>query len=401
MTEPEPSRRSPGSLRIAVLTDSLADTDGVGRYTIRLMRAIQALRPGTAVEVALARKHPGLSADVPASWPIRIALPPDYFFYVPRLRFLAYLAWSVARVLPMVRRADVVHAIKDYPHCYVGLLAARLAGKPCVMTAHGTYAVVPLTDRRHAARARAAYPRFGRILCVSDYTRRRIEELLPLANLEVIRNAVDAESYAPRPRLEGRPWSGARYTLGMGALKERKGHHLAIGGFLRVAAEFPDTGHFVVGAFQEGDPYFRRIRGEVEERGLGSRVTFLGNVTEEEKIDLLLGARALVHTPVLASDGGFEGFGIVYLEAAASGVPSIGTTASGAEDAVADGVSGFLVPPTAEAVADALRRVLGAGDAEREGLARSCREHASQQSWDRNAARVLAIYDALREHRNP
>src|SRR6516165_9425663 len=109
-------------MRIAVLTDSLADTDGVGRYAIRLLSAIQSKRPGTEVEVALARKHPGLSNDVPRDWPIRVALPPDYFFYMSAPRFFAYLAASVARVLPIARRADVVHAIKDYPHSYVGLL---------------------------------------------------------------------------------------------------------------------------------------------------------------------------------------------------------------------------------------------------------------------------------------
>ncbi|MBL8695777.1 MAG: glycosyltransferase family 4 protein [Planctomycetes bacterium] len=381
-------------MRIAVLTDSLADTDGVGRYTIRLMRAIEAAAPGTQVEVALARKHPGLSADVPSHWPIRIALPPDYFFYMSALRFHAFLAWSVARVLPMVRRADLVHAIKDYPHCYVGLVAAQLAGKPCVMTAHGTYAVVPLTDRRHAERARAAYPKFGRILCVSEYTKKRIEELLPLQNLEVIRNAVDASHYAPRPRLERRPWSGVPYTLGMGALKERKGHHIAVDAFLQIAQRFPDLHHFIVGAYQPEDSYFRRIAARVEAAGYAGRVRFLGNVTEEEKIDLLSGAQAFVHTPVTAADGGFEGFGIVYLEAAACGVPAIAARGSGAEDAVLDGETGFLCDPTADAAAASLGRLL-ADEPLRSRMGARAREHARAQTWEQNARRVLAVYEEL------
>jgi glycosyltransferase involved in cell wall biosynthesis len=381
-------------MRLAVLTDSLADTDGVGRYTIRLLQAMEARDPNLRVEVALARKHPGISSAVPARWPVRVALPPDYFFHMSRPRFLAYLTASVARVLPMALRADLVHSIKDYPHCYVGWLAARLAGKPCVMTAHGTYSVVPLTDPRHARRARAAFPRFGKILCVSEYTRRRMSELLPLKNLEVVKNAVDAAHYAPRARMVGKPWSGARYTLGIGALKERKGHHLSIAAFLRVAREFPDLRHFIIGAHESGDPYFEGIRASIREAGCEERVVFLGNVSEDEKVDLLQGALALLHTPVVAADGGFEGFGIVYLEAAASGVPSIATLGSGAEDAVVDGRTGFLVRADAGSVEAALLTLLR-DPARRAALAAGASAYAREQTWDRNAERVLAIYREL------
>ena len=69
-------------MRIAVLTDSLADTDGVGRYTIRLMRAIEAKEPGTQIEVALARKHPGISSAVPKHWPVRVVLPRLFLLHV-------------------------------------------------------------------------------------------------------------------------------------------------------------------------------------------------------------------------------------------------------------------------------------------------------------------------------
>ncbi|MBI3818219.1 MAG: glycosyltransferase family 4 protein [Planctomycetes bacterium] len=380
-------------MRILVLTDSLADTDGVGRYTIRLMRAIERLRPNVQIEVALARKHPGLSLELPRNWPVKVCLPPDYFYYVSRARFHAYAAWSFLQLLPMARRADIVHAIKDYPHSYLGLQAARAAKKPCVMTAHGTYSVIPLSDARHGARARAAYPRFARILCVSEYTKKRILQQMPLSNLDVIKNAVDAEHYEIRPRLENRPWSGKRYTVGIGALKERKGHHVSIAAFLKVAPVFPELHHFVLGQFQQGDAYFEDIARNVKNAGCASRVHFLGLVPEDDKIDLLCGAEAFLHAPVVAADGGFEGFGIVYLEAAASGVPSIGTLDSGAEDAVVEGVTGYLVPPDPNAIAIKLQILLGDSSL-RERLRESCLSHARLQNWDRNAERVLEVYDA-------
>src|SRR5262249_15525204 len=142
-----------------------------------------------------------------------------------------------------------------------------------------------------------------------------------------------------------------------GELKERKGHHLSIGAFARVAPRHPGLAHCVVGK-SGGDAYERLLRETARSAGLEDRVLFLGNVTEEEKIDLLQRARLLLHTPVTSADGGFEGFGIVYLEAAAAGIPSIGTLGSGAVDAVVDGESGLLVEPEVGAVADALERLL-------------------------------------------
>jgi phosphatidylinositol alpha-1,6-mannosyltransferase len=379
-------------MKVLALTDSLADTDGVGRYCIRLMTAMQSLRSDVEVEVALARKHPPHSASVPKAWPVTVCLPPDYYYYVSRPRFLAYTAWALARLLPLARRADVIHAIKDYPHCWLAWLAARATGKPCIMTAHGTYAVVPLSDPRHAARVRKCYPQFHRILCVSNYTKQQIERHMTLDNLEVMPNAVDASHYAPRPRLAGRPWTGKRYLLGIGSLKERKGHHLALAAFARFAREFPELEYYILGAFTEGDPYFETIRAGLRSAGCGDRVLFLGHRSEEEKIDLLQGAELFVHTPVTAADGGFEGFGIVYLEAAASGVPSIGTVGNGAEDAVVEGKTGFLVGADAELVAESCRRVLR-DPSLRAALARECVAHARAQSWKLNAKRVLELYE--------
>ena len=49
-----------------------------------------------------------------------------------------------------------------------------------------------------------------------------------------------------------------------------------------------------------------------------------------------------------ASETDVEGFGLVYLEAAAAGVPSLGSRAGGATDAIADGQSGFIVDGTSQ-----------------------------------------------------
>jgi phosphatidylinositol alpha-1,6-mannosyltransferase len=123
-------------------------------------------------------------------------------------------------------------------------------------------------------------------------------------------------------------------------------------------------------------------------------VHLLGNISEDEKVDLLQRAAVFLHTPVQSSDGGFEGFGIVYLEASAAGVAAIGTTGCGAEDAIVQGETGTLVAPHAEAVAAALAHLLG-DESLRARMGRAGREHAARSSWERNAREVLALYDEV------
>ena len=165
-------------MRVLYLTDSLSDLDGVGRYTLRLVSALEALLPELEVEVLLARKHRPTSESTPAHWKVKVQLPPDYYFYMSRARFWGNTLRCLPGLAAAARRADVVHAIKDYPHNWLALQAARLAGKPCVATAHGTYTLQPLLDDRHRGRAAATYAGLDHMISVSNYTRGRLLETL-------------------------------------------------------------------------------------------------------------------------------------------------------------------------------------------------------------------------------
>ncbi|MFT7670984.1 MAG: glycosyltransferase involved in cell wall biosynthesis [Planctomycetota bacterium] len=384
-------------MRVLYLTDSLSDLDGVGRYAMRLVSSLQEADPDLEVEFLLSRKHRPTSDAVPKDWEVGVALPPDYFFYMTPLRYWASFFQALPKVVKAARSADIVHAIKDYPHNWLALCAARIAGKPCVATAHGTYTIQPLLDKRHRRRARATYARFASMISVSRYTRRRLLETLdglPPApdRITVVPNAVNAAHYREPREVGQQPWHGKRFTLGIGELKERKGHHLAVAAWSRVAREQRDLHHFIVGR-KMGDAYEAAIRKSAEDAGAGDRLHFLGNISEDEKIDLLQRAEVFLHTPVTAEDGGFEGFGIVYLEASASGTPAIGSLDCGAEDAIVDGVTGTLVDQKIPAIETSLRQLLG-DSALRARMGQAGREHAARSVWADNASAVRAIYDA-------
>jgi phosphatidylinositol alpha-1,6-mannosyltransferase len=385
-------------VKVLYLTDSLSDLDGVGRYGLRLVQALERERPGFEPRILLARKHRPTSDQVPAHWPVEVALPPDYFYYMDPSRFWPSFALGVLRTWRAARGVDLIHAIKDYPHSMIAVTAARLAGVPCVGTGHGTYTVQPLLDARHAARARRTYSRLAGMISVSRYTRRRLlEELageaLAPEDVRVVPNCVDAAHYVEPRAIGHRPWHDAPFTVAIGEVKERKGHHLWLEAWCRLAGEHPDLHHWVVGNLTP-DAYLDGLRARAAEAGLADRVHFLGNVTEDEKVDLLQRALVFVHTPVTASDGGFEGFGIVYLEAAASGTPAIGTLDCGAEDAIVDGETGLLVAQEPAAVEAALRSLLD-DPARAEAMGRAARVQAAGRGWGGNARAVLALYDEV------
>ena len=64
-------------MRVLFLTDSLSDLDGVGRYAMRLIAAMEAQTPGMEVHVLRSHKHRPTSSQVPAHWRVEGALPPD------------------------------------------------------------------------------------------------------------------------------------------------------------------------------------------------------------------------------------------------------------------------------------------------------------------------------------
>lgn len=106
----------------------------------------------------------------------------------------------------------------------------------------------------------------------------------------------------------------------------------------------------------------------------GDGVEFVGWVDEEEKWRLLSQAWALVHP------SHHEGWGIVIIEAASVGTPSIGFRVPGVRDAIVDGVTGSLVDSEPELVDQWIRLVRD--DELRARMGAAARKHATSFEWN-------------------
>jgi glycosyltransferase involved in cell wall biosynthesis len=168
--------------------------------------------------------------------------------------------------------------------------------------------------------------------------------------------------------------------LAVGAIVPRKGYDLLIAA-LASLADLPWR-LSIAGDCERDVATAERLASDVQRYRLGDRVDLLGVVAPRRLAELYAAADLFV----LASR--FEGYGMVYAEAIAHGLPLIGTTAGAIPDTVPPG-AGLLVPPDdCAALANALRRLI-AQPGERARLAAAARVAAAQLPTWRDTARLV------------
>ncbi len=128
--------------------------------------------------------------------------------------------------------------------------------------------------------------------------------------------------------------------LTISRLVERKGHACV----LNALALLKTSGHLggIVYDIAGEGPLEQTLRSMAEELGLEACVTFHGSVNDEKR-EALYQVADLFVMPVSQGSVDKEGFGLVYIEAARHGVPSISTRVSGVDEAVIDGETGVLL----------------------------------------------------------
>jgi hypothetical protein len=158
-----------------------------------------------------------------------------------------------------------------------------------------------------------------------------------------------------------------------------KGHDVMIRALAEIRERVPDVQWIVIGDGELRSEYERLAAAE----GLQQHVRFLGAVSDSER-DAWLGSGHVFAMPSrLPPNAGGEGFGIVFLGAAAHGLPVVAGAVAGARDAVVDGETGILVDPTDEsAVAAAISELLG-DTARAESLGRRGADRARDFAWAR------------------
>ena len=236
-------------------------------------------------------------------------------------------------------------------------IAARLLGAKLIIFAYG----MEITTSRWRGIKAWMFRRADRVVTISSYSRTLLEQLgIPSEYIEIVPPSVGRETFdgaLQMPREEARARLGiareARVLLSVAVLKQQyKGIDTTIRATSLLRKSYPGLRYFVIGA----GPDRYRLEKIAAELRLDGHVNFVGPVDDATK-GLYYAACDLFMLPnrVEHSHGGerSEGFGIVFLEAALFGRPSIGGQ-GGSLDAVLHGMTGLSVSGTsADEVASA------------------------------------------------
>ncbi len=232
-------------------------------------------------------------------------------------------------------------------------LAARIIGARCVVYLHGLdiivkntlYHVLWLPFFRH----------FDCVLVNSRSTRQlAIEVSIPPERIKILHPGVELPcmSEQEKRREKFRKFhniGNEPVLLSVGRITTRKGLSLfADNIFPEIVNKIPDVHLFIVGAspadaLMSDNGEYKKINAILQENGLKARVHWLGRCSENELKEAYFASDVHVF-PVQKCGNDIEGFGMVAIEAAAHGVPTVAFAVGGVTDAVADGVCGELIP---------------------------------------------------------
>jgi glycosyltransferase involved in cell wall biosynthesis len=165
-------------------------------------------------------------------------------------------------------------------------------------------------------------------------------------------------------------------------LVPHKGQDMGIRALAMLARDFPDLRYIMVG---EGHDE-ARIRELARELGVLDKVGFVGPMRDDELPEAYATSTIYLGASRVDNEINVEGFGISFLEAGASGVPSVAGDSGGVRSAVRDGETGIVVPPTdPDAISDAIRSLLLNRDRRIQMGKAARRAVETHYNWDRVA----------------
>ena len=305
---------------------------------------------------------------------------------------LAYLATGTVAGRRLVRAEafDVINTHFALPTGPVGHAVSRAAGVPNVLSVHGGDLFDPTkrsSAHRHAV-LRASVRRLAlgadAVVAQSSDTRDNLRKyfapevephVIPLgiAKPPHVDASRDAHGFVPDDIV----------LISIGRMVDRKR-------FDRLIAVVAALKDYRVRLVLVGDgPREEELRATARSLGVANRVHFVGAVDERTKFELLS------VSDIYVSTSEHEGFGLVFLEAMASGLPIVSFDRGGQRDFLRDGSSGYLVPLGDEdAFIERCRRLIR-DPALRRTMGRTNRERVNEFYIDRCARRYEELFESL------
>jgi phosphatidylinositol alpha-1,6-mannosyltransferase len=318
--------------------------------------------------------------------------------------------WGLMRPACFGRHLRVARAIRRLTpvggmvHCGRGLpegLSARLAqlagGAPYICWTHGEELGFASSSRELTWLMRRVLAGARAVIANSRNSERLLIDRWGVAGskVHVVHPGVDAERF--HPGVDGEAvrarcaCDGDVVFLSVGRLQRRKGHDTVLAALPQLRHAVPQVRYVIVG----DGPERSALEQQAREAGVADITHFAGAVPETDLPACYRAADVFV-MPNRADGVDFEGFGMVFLEAAASALPVVGGRSGGVPETMIDGRTGRLVDGANPAELAAALIELARSPELRMSFGRAGRERAvTEFSWNRAAAEVAALHASL------
>jgi phosphatidylinositol alpha-1,6-mannosyltransferase len=316
--------------------------------------------------------------------------------------FVIFKSAIVIKKIIAKQNPDVVHILVE-PYASL-LLFLKMEDIQTVLTVNGTFAYIP--NLIHAFFKKTIgrfiswvyYKKIDDIMVISTFTKKYLLSFVPSVSekMHLVKPGIHIGSFPTDSTQKISPSfvKEQQRVLFVGGVKKRKGIFEALQGFKIYVEEHRQDAVFdVVGSYEITHEYYKKLTSWIQNNGLSEKVFFRGRVSHEELLSYYTEADVFLMTSIMDTNG-FEGFGLVYLEANAYGVPTIGSTESGATDSIVEGISGYCVDPrNPVAIAEALYSVL----VKKEIRPEACIDWAEKNSSSNIVQNLLKIYTQKNE----
>ncbi len=240
-----------------------------------------------------------------------------------------------------------------------------------------------------AAKLQSWLPKADLILTNSLYTEKVLVEKIPGCRGKTVAALVGVDPFFLEVPINNLAQQDPVRLLSITRLAEpRKNIHKVLEALATLQADY--NFHYTV----IGDGYAKKeLEALAQKLGLAERVDFTGSLSRQALREKLTESKLFVLTSSVLPTS-HEGFGLVYLEAAACGVPSLAVEQAGAAEAVKSGLSGFFTA-TADTIAitEALRDFVSG---KQKFDPTQCRQFAEQFTWASVVEKALPIYNKTR-----
>jgi len=361
---------------------------------------------GTTMEVATVAAGGAKAFDAGERYPIHR----QRFSFDKANRFGNQLRWGAWLTMHCRRRIDVIHCGNIRPTGYAVSWPHMQLRIPYLLYVYGGDLLREKRKARDSRIKRAGTRRImggaAGIVAISEWSALLAAEVMesvgiraqpPIGAFDL---GTDPETFCPSRdtgTLRAR-WriGSAPLLITVARLVPHKGQDETIRAVASLTGEFPNLHYVMVGEGHDEE----RLRGLARDLGIADRIIFAGHLSESELPEAYATSSLYVGLSRIDREVNAEGFGISFVEAGASGVPSVAGDSGGVRSAVRDGETGIVVPPLDRAAVRQAITSLLRDDAKREAMGRAARLAVeTHYNWDRVASDAREFATAVMRNR--